>query len=187
MRGAAALATLAPLDPACDHRAMNQSNETQLCLLRHAHAGDPMKWVGSDAARPLTEKGRLQSERLGLLLARAGFRPDVILSSPLVRALETARLVAAALGVGVDVVDALGEPLDLDAVEGLLRSAGNPHRPILVGHDPDFSLLTAELIGVSDLPIRKATLVRIDVPRPLGPGRGILRWLLPPDLLASDS
>lgn len=166
---------------------MKPPDETQLCLLRHAHAGDPMKWVGSDALRPLTEKGRLQSERLGLLLARTSFRPDAILSSPKIRALETARLVAAPLGVRVDVIDALGEALDLDAVERLLRAGGNPHRPMLVGHDPDFSMLAAELIGISELPLRKAALVRIDVTLPLAPGRGILRWLLPPDLLAADS
>jgi hypothetical protein len=44
-------------------------------------------------------------------------------------------------------------------------------------------MLAAELVGVADLPIRKATLVRIDVVRPLQPGQGVLRWLLPPDIL----
>lgn len=165
---------------------MNRSDDIQLCLLRHAHAGDPMKWTGSDEVRPLTEKGRRQSERLGLLLARTSFRPDAILSSPRIRALETARLVAAALGIDVVVVEALGEPLDLDAVEELLRRAGDPLRPMLVGHDPDFSVLAAELIGVSELPLRKATLARIDVPRPLRAGSGVLRWLVPPDLLITD-
>jgi phosphohistidine phosphatase SixA len=162
---------------------MDRPEETQLLLLRHAHAGDPMKWAGPDEVRPLTEKGRLQSESLGLFLARTDSGPDAILSSPKTRALETARLVAAALGLGVDVVDALGGPLDLDTVEDLLCSAGNPRRPMLVGHDPDFSMLAAELVGVSELPIRKATLVRIDLARPLRPGQGILRWLLPPDLI----
>jgi phosphohistidine phosphatase SixA len=165
---------------------VNPTNDIQLCLLRHAHAGDPMKWTGSDEVRPLTEKGRLQSERLGLFLARTSFRPDVILSSPRTRALETARLVAAPLGVDVAVVEALGEPLELDAVDQLLRKAGNPLRPMLVGHDPDFSVLAAELIGVSELPLRKAALVRIDAARPLRPGSGVLRWLVPPELLVAD-
>jgi len=163
---------------------MNEA--TQLCLLRHAHAGDPMKWTGSDDLRPLTEKGRLQSERLGLFLAVTGSGPDAILSSPLTRAVETARLVAAPFGLRVDVVDELGGPLDLEVLERLLRSAGDPRRPLLVGHDPDFSMLAAEMAGVSELPMRKATLVRIDVMRPLQPGQGVLRWLLTPDLLARD-
>ena len=144
-----------------------------------------MKWTGSDAARPLTEKGRRQSERLGALLAAAGFRPDAILTSPKARAAETAGLVAAALGLTVGVVAQLGESLDLESVEALLHAAGDPCRPLLVGHDPDFSLLAAELAGISDLPLRKATLIRIDSTRPLQPGGGILQWLVPPDLLGA--
>ena len=75
---------------------MNGPSEVQLYLLRHAHAGDPFKWSGPDDKRPLSEKGRLQSERLGIFLARARFQPDAIVSSPKIRAIETASLVAAA-------------------------------------------------------------------------------------------
>ena len=165
---------------------MKESSEVQLCLLRHAHAGDPMKWDGPDELRPLTDKGRRQAERIGALLAGSALRPDAILSSPKARALETARLAAAPLGIEVAVVDALGEPLDVATVEELLRAAGDPRRPMLVGHDPDFSALAADLTGLADLPIRKATLVRIDLARPLRSGEGILRWLVPPDLISDD-
>ncbi len=78
--------------------------------------------------------------------------------------------------------DELGEPLDLEAVERLLAAVGNPGRPVLVGHDPDFSMLAAELTGAPELPMRKGALARIDIVPPLQPGRGILRWLVPPDL-----
>ncbi|MGA2513123.1 MAG: histidine phosphatase family protein [Candidatus Limnocylindrales bacterium] len=163
---------------------MNWTGEIELHLLRHAHAGDSMKWNGPDAVRPLTERGRLQSERLGLFLARAGFRPDAILSSPRIRALDTARLVAAPLGVPVIVVDELDGPLDVETIERILDSAGDPRRPMLVGHDPELSALAADLLGIPELALRKAALVRIDTRRPLEPGRGVIRWLLPPDLLA---
>jgi len=159
--------------------------EVQLHLLRHAHAGDPMKWNGPDDARPLSEKGRLQAERLGLLLADASFEPDAIAASPKLRALDTARLVATPLGMPVRVVDALAGPLDVETLEALLDSLGNPSRPVLVGHDPDFSELAAALVGVAELPMRKGALVRIDLTRPLEPGAGTLRWLLPPELLAT--
>ena len=142
-----------------------------------------MKWRGSDAVRPLSEKGRLQAERLGRLLAEAGFEPDAIVSSPLTRALETAQLVAAALELPVRVDEALAGPLDVDVLERLLRSWGDPASPMIVGHDPDFSQLAADLTGLAQLPVRKGTLVRIDLPRPLEPGTGLLRWFLPPDLL----
>jgi phosphohistidine phosphatase len=158
-------------------------SEVQLHLLRHAHAGDPVKWDRPDADRPLSEKGRLQAERLGLFLADAGFEPDAILSSPKLRALDTARLIATLLEVPVSVVDALEGPVDIDTVETLLHAAGDPARPLLVGHDPALSELAAELLGVATLPIRKGALVRIDLARPLQPGTGVLRWLVPPDLL----
>lgn len=164
---------------------MNGREEVQLHLLRHAHAGDPMKWKGPDDSRPLSEKGRLQAERLGLLLADAAFDPDVILTSPKLRALDTARLVATPLGLPVRVVEALAFPLDVESVEALLDALGNPRRPLLVGHDPDLSELAATLVGVAELPMRKGALVRIDLTRPLEPGGGTLRWLLPPELLAT--
>ena len=163
---------------------MNARSDVQLYLLRHAHAGDPMKWSGPDAIRPLSERGRLQAERLGMFLLQAGFQPDAIVSSPRVRALETARLVAAALGLPVRVDDALVGPLDIDALEVLLGASGDPQRPLLVGHDPDFSELAAALTGVLELPVRKGALVRIDIARPIEAGAGLLRWLLPPDLLS---
>lgn len=136
--------------------------------------------------RPLSEKGCQQSERLGRFLAATAMRPSAILSSPKARALETAQLVAEQLGMQVGVIEELGGPLEIETVEELLRAAGNPARPMLVGHDPDFSALAAELSGVPALPIRKATLVRIDLPRPLRAGSGLLRWLVPPDLISPE-
>jgi len=161
------------------------TSEVQLYLLRHAHAGDPAKWTGPDSARPLSDKGQGQAVRMGLFLADAGFLPDLIMSSPLVRALETARLVATPLGLPIIVSNDLASSLDLDSLDRLLTRAGNPRRPLLVGHDPDFSMLAADLAGVAELPVRKGTLLRIDTRRPLQAGSGVLRWLLPPDLLTN--
>ena len=81
--------------------------------------------------------------------------------------------------------DRLGGPLSLAIVEEILRDAGDPVRPILVGHDPDFSELLAVLTGAWSLPMRKGSLARLDLRRPLQPGTGILRFLLPPGLLGS--
>ena len=142
-----------------------------------------MKWEGPDEARPLSEKGRAQAETMGRFLARVGFEPDTILSSPKLRALETARLVAGELKREVVEEPALAEPLDVKGVEHILAAAGNPERVVLVGHDPDFSDVLCSLIGASGLELRKGALARIDLARPLHPGTGALRWLVPPDLL----
>jgi phosphohistidine phosphatase len=154
----------------------------QLCLLRHAHAGDRETWDEPDELRPLTEKGRRQSARLGTFLAAAGFAPDLIVASPLVRARQTAEIVADLLGLAVRIEPRLGEALDLAALDQILEDAGSPARPVLVGHDPDFSEIVTELVGAPIL-MRKGALACIDVERPLSPGEGDLRWLLPPDLL----
>jgi phosphohistidine phosphatase SixA len=156
---------------------------TQLHLLRHAHAGNAEAWTGPDDARPLSQKGEKQSERLARFLNSVGFRPDAIISSPKARALQTAEIVAAELGSDVRVDERLGGSLDLVMVEAILFDAGEPGRPVLVGHDPDFSELLETIAGAPDLPMRKGALARIDTPRPLRAGSGTLRWLVPPDLL----
>src|SRR4051794_31757184 len=155
----------------------------QLYLVRHADAGDPGEWSGDDAQRPLSGKGRGQASRLGQFLAGVGVTPDVIVSSPKVRAKETAELVAASLGLEVALDDRLAGGANLDAVEQLLADRGDPVRPMIVGHDPDFSDIVAELCQTEAAPMRKGAFARIDVERPLRPGGGVLRWLVPPDLI----
>jgi phosphohistidine phosphatase len=155
---------------------------TELYFLRHASAADRETWDRPDNERPLTEKGRRQAERLGRLLAAAGLVPDAVITSPLVRARETAEIVAGLVGVTPRIEPRLGEPLDLAGLDAILDDAGSPRRPAIVGHDPDFSELVSELVG-APIPMRKGALARVDVERPLEPGAGELRWLLPPDLL----
>jgi phosphohistidine phosphatase len=155
-----------------------------LFLLRHAHAGNPLRWDGDDAARPLSAKGRGQAGRLGRLLAAIDEAPDLFITSPKVRADETARIVAEALGAPVVVDERLAGPLDVSVIEEILLVAGPAERPCLVGHDPDFSELLGELLGLPGLPMRKGAFARVDLPgRVVTADRGILRYLLPPDLL----
>ena len=155
----------------------------ELHFLRHAHAGDPEAWTGDDAARPLSDKGEKQADRLGAFLAGVGFKPDAIISSPKLRAAQTAEIVANHLGIQISFDDRLARAFDVETLETLLRDAGDPTRPVVVGHDPDFSDVLAELGGASQLPMPKGALARIDIERPLRPGGGTLHWLVPPDLL----
>jgi phosphohistidine phosphatase len=155
-----------------------------LYLLRHAHAGDPERWTRDDALRPLSEKGHRQAERVGHLLVSTEDRPDLIVTSPLVRAAETAAVVGAALGVEVVEDRRLAGPLYAEVVEDILLAAGPAERPCIVGHDPDFSSLLGELVGVAVIPMRKGALARVDFDGPIRSGRGILRFLVPPEILA---
>jgi phosphohistidine phosphatase len=161
----------------------DRRDSVQLHLLRHAHAGDPAGWSGPDDERPVSAKGQDQAERLGRFLADVGFRPEVIVSSPKLRAAQTAEIVARALEMKVGLDERLGGSLDLVTIEAILFDLDEPIRPVLVGHDPSFSELAAMLSGSPNLTMRKGALARIDAPRPLRDGSGTLRWLVPPDLL----
>ena len=155
----------------------------ELYFLRHAHAGDPEAWTGDDEARPLSDKGEKQADRLGAFLAGVGFKPDAIVTSPKLRAAQTAEIVARHLGIQISFDDRLAGPFEVETLETLLRDAGDPVRPVVVGHDPDFSDVLAELSGASELPMPKGALARVDIERPLRAGGGTLHWLVPPDLL----
>ena len=156
-----------------------------LHLLRHAHAGDPERWSGDDAARPLSDKGRRQAERVGRLLAALDEPTDLFITSPKVRAAQTAELVAVALDHVPVVVDRrLAGGLHLSDVTDVLLAAGPSQRPCLVGHDPDFSELLGELTGSPTMQMRKGAIARVDVAgTALVAGRGVLRFLIPPDVL----
>ncbi len=158
--------------------------DLELYLLRHAHAGNASEWTRDDALRPLSPKGRAQAEGLGRHLAKLRFQPDSIVSSPKLRAVETAQLLADALGLSVTTDDRLAGGVDLRSIASLV-AAGTGRRVMLVGHDPDFSDLCADLVGAPAIPMKKGALARIDISRRLEPGTGTLRWLVPPDLVVA--
>jgi phosphohistidine phosphatase len=155
-----------------------------LHLLRHAHAGDAARWHGDDDVRPLSEKGRAQAEQVAKMLAKAAEAPDLFITSPRTRALETAEIVAQALKVEVVVDRRLAGPLGPRLVADILLAAGPAARPCIVGHDPEFSELLGELIGTDAIPMRKGALARVDFDGPdVAGGPGILRYLIPPELI----
>lgn len=154
-----------------------------LYVVRHAHAGDAEAWRGPDDSRPLSTRGENQVARLATFLQRTGARPDLILTSPKLRASQTAVPIAEALGVPVRSEPLLGMQVDLLDLERLIAASGDPASVMIVGHDPDFSELVEELTGAASLPLAKGSVARLDCTRPLVPGAGVLRWLVPPDLL----
>lgn len=107
-------------------------------FLRHAEAepGHP------DEARPLTKKGEEQSRTAGKALAKLGVKFDLCLTSPRVRAKDTAKLACEFLDVEIRIEPRLsGGPFD---PEELAAGLGDV---LLVGHDPDFSTAVHDLTG----------------------------------------
>ena len=109
-----------------------------LWLLRHAEAADGFP----DDERPLTDRGVTQAQDAGRALERLGITLDACLSSPRLRAMQTAQLACAPLGVEVTVEPRLsGQPFDVDDLAAGLGDV------LLVGHDPSFSLTLHDLTG----------------------------------------
>jgi phosphohistidine phosphatase len=125
-----------------------------LWLLRHGDAAE-----GSlDAERPLTDKGREQSRAAGAALKALGVELDACMTSPKLRAADTARIVCEQLG---DVEPALepklaGGPFDAEAL-----AAGLGEEVLLVGHDPDFSAAVHALTG-AQVRMKKGGLAAVD-------------------------
>ena len=124
-----------------------------LWLLRHGDAAD-----GSpDSERPLTEEGREQARVAGAALKALGVELDACLTSPKVRAADTARLACAELGVEPHLEPKLaGGPFDAEAL-----AAGLGDEVLLVGHDPDFSTAVHDLTG-AQVRLKKGGLAGVD-------------------------
>ncbi len=132
-------------------------------LVRHAEAED-----GSpDSQRPLTAKGERQSRTAGAALHRLGVEPQACLTSPKVRARETALLMCEALALEVIEDERLaGGPFDAHEL-----AAEHGEEVVLVGHEPDFSLAVNRMTG-AQVRLPKSSVVGVD--------RGELKVLLRP-------
>jgi phosphohistidine phosphatase len=134
----------------------------QLWLLRHAEA-EPRGAV-PDEQRALTERGERQASAAGAALAALGVRLDAVLTSPRIRALDTARLACEARGSELE--PELHAPLsagfDADQALDALAAWDASAHVMLVGHEPDLSLLIGALIGAS-VRLKKGGLAMIEV------------------------
>lgn len=158
----------------------------QLYLLRHADAGDPAAWRDNDADRPLSKKGRRQAALVGRWLQGQRKLPGVVVTSPKLRASQTAALATDGSNVAPIVDDRLAAGFGLADLAAVVRDHGpEARRVMLVGHDPDFSELASELVGGS-LELKKGAVARIDVAGPIRAGGGTLRWLVPAEAVAEE-
>ncbi len=159
-------------------------------LLRHAEAeplGDANHF--RDDLRALTGEGRKQMKSAAWGLQALNIQFDLIASSPLVRARETAEIVAeiGKSGEPIAIWDELSPGIKPAALFERIKACGRRESILLVGHEPDMGTLASYLLVGSDkafIPFKKAGLCRIEVENipPLLPGK--LKWMLPPKILA---
>jgi phosphohistidine phosphatase len=131
-----------------------------LYFLRHAEA-EEQDMGQSDADRELTGKGREQAQRAAAWLRKRKVKLDLILTSPSLRAVQTAEPVAEVLGVEIE-EDARLTPgsLNLRTLRAALEAVGRPASVLLVGHEPDFSTLITRLTG-EPVEMRKSALALV--------------------------
>ena len=153
-------------------------------IIRHAWAEerDDTKYP-DDALRPLTAEGRYRFARMAELLVHRGLKPRLIATSPMVRCLQTAEILAAALGkkakpVQCDDLLPGGDPKRLLAWTE--KRAAGPEEIAWVGHAPDVGHLAALLIGQEDgwMNFKKGAIAAIRTADPPELGRGELQWFV---------
>jgi phosphohistidine phosphatase len=162
----------------------------ELYLVRHAVAAERGPDYPDDEQRPLTPEGVTRWRRSVAGLRELGVTLDLVLASPLVRAHETADLLAAGLKpkprlLACEALAPGRKPADVLAV--IAKYAAAPRgasRIALVGHEPDLGELAARLLGAKGVvEFKKGAVCRIDLDRAMPAGPGALRWLLPPRAL----
>ncbi|AKJ95273.1 MULTISPECIES: histidine phosphatase family protein [Thioalkalivibrio] len=122
----------------------------RLVLVRHAQAGNPGDWDGADRDRPLTDKGQVSAVRMAQALGDLLPGSVELLCSPYLRARQTAIPLSQALDVPVRQKKWLapGQPTGLE-VEALARNLPADGGLVIVGHEPDLSLLVSCLLGTT--------------------------------------
>jgi phosphohistidine phosphatase len=159
---------------------------SELYLVRHGVAADRGPEYPDDSVRPLTTEGMARLRRQAAGLDVIGVKLDVILTSPLVRARQTADLLAARLLRKGDVVvtPSLAPSAPASALTDELGRLHGRKRIALVGHEPDLGELAARLLGTqAPVPFKKGGVCRIDFNGARSKGAGTLVWMLTPKML----
>jgi phosphohistidine phosphatase len=154
-------------------------------FLRHGPAGDPGDFQGADFDRPLTGEGQDRMAREAKTIAELSLDLDLILTSPLVRAKQTAAIVASGLKLRNAPLEdeRLGLGFDAKALASILREHADANAIMLVGHEPSMSQTIGQLVGGARIDLKKGGLACVNLPSAAS-SEGQLAWLIPPKVLA---
>jgi phosphohistidine phosphatase len=161
----------------------------KLYLLRHGIAVDRIGGeIKSDWERPLTNEGQEETKTVALALRKIGIKADLIVSSPLVRAKQTADIVMEVLAKGseIQISEALAPGGLASDLYKFLKQFSQKDNIFLVGHEPDISRLAGNLLWAGPelyIPFKKAGICRIDIVDIPPTSPGILKWFLNPKIL----
>jgi phosphohistidine phosphatase len=154
-------------------------------LVRHGQAVDADDWTGTDAERPLTDKGRTRMERAAATLAALDLDVDAVVTSPLLRARQTAAILARALRREDRLTEdpRLGGGFGPEALAAILAEHGAAAALMLVGHEPGMSTTVEALCG-GTVAFKPGSIACIELARPSSK-HGMLLWFAPAKMLAA--
>ena len=158
---------------------------TELYIVRHAIAAERGSEWPDDTKRPLTERGINRFKEVVKGLRRLDITVDEVFTSPLVRARQTAELLASGLEgkAPIKVLDALAPGHTAASVMTQLARVAKRRRVALVGHEPELGELAAYLIGAGRaLAFKKGGICRIDLGSLTSKSAASLVWFLPPNV-----
>ncbi len=153
----------------------------RLYFLRHAIAQERQLGL-SDAGRALLPEGIQKTERLAARLDEYKVAPSAIYSSPLVRAHQTAAIIAARLDIDMHITDSLSPGFEVRALQALVDHHHSEDDIMVVGHEPDFSSTISYIIGGGNIDMKKGALARVDL-NSVHPLYGSLVWLISPRVM----
>ncbi len=136
----------------------------KLHLIRHAEAVD-LSATSVDDYRYLSCRGRTRFRRVAETLKKCGIDPEIIISTPLVRAVQSAEIVAETLRFSGEllILPLLGDGFCLSRLREFLEERGGVRELALVGHEPDLGLLVGELLGLTNCGIKKGGVVTLNL------------------------
>ena len=149
----------------------------QLYFLRHGEADWP-DWKKADDERPLTDFGKKEMRDVAKFLARLNVRLNLIVTSPLPRASQTAEIAADYLKAKLRKDESLAPGFGVSELRNVLKRH-HAKALMLVGHEPDFTTIISGLTGAS-LKLSKAGIALVDVDPESEQGK--LLWLFPPKI-----
>lgn len=154
-------------------------------LIRHGIAVEPDEWEGAEENRPLTEKGKNRVRQVARGLGQLDFTPTHLLTSPFVRAYDTARLLRMVLcpSVKVETREELTVGAKPEQLIALLRTLPADAVVVCVGHEPFLGeVVSLWLCGKAfpNFPLKKAGAACVELPDDVRSGHGRLRWWLEP-------
>lgn len=157
----------------------------ELYLFRHGIAEDG-KAGSSDSERQLTDEGKKKAAEVAKLARKSGAEPSLIMTSPYIRARQTARIAADEMSyegqiVTIESLVPHGTP---NAVWSDIRDYSGVESVLLAGHEPLMSRLVAFFLNAPSLRVemKKAAMVRIDLESARTNPHGVLRWMIVPKL-----